>query len=456
MADMPRPTEHPVASFSTPPGRLPQNVAHFVRLLRAAGLPVGPGHTITAVRALASIDVTARRQFYWALHGTLVARREHRHIFESAFRLFWRDPFGADEALATLLSRSQIPHEKPPARAPARLSPEDESAPRPAADPTREATRQIPVRMAYSPTEVLRSKDFEEMSTAEVLQARKVIRSLRLDLRPVLTRRHEPDPRGRFIDMRRTLRTSIRTGGCPLPLERKSTRTRPPTIVALCDISGSMESYSRTLLHFFHTLTNAGDRVHTFAFGTRLTNITRLLRDRDVDRALDRIGNTVRDWYGGTRIGASLEAFNLHWSRRLLAQGAGVLLVTDGLDREGGEGIRAQARRLRKSCRSLVWLNPLLRYRDFAPKAAGIRALLPEVDEHRPVHNLDSLAALAELLSGRDGGRATASSTSPTSTQRRAGARFAPRRTRPSRQPAAASTGAPPHPPPMMPRDSHR
>ena len=234
--------------------------------------------------------------------------------------------------------------------------------------------------MAYSPTEVLRSKDFEEMSTAEVLQARKVIRSLRLDLRPVLTRRHEPDPRGRFIDMRRTLRTSIRTGGCPLPLERKSTRTRPPTIVALCDISGSMESYSRTLLHFFHTLTNAGDRAHTFVFGTRLTNITRLLRDRDVDRALDRIGNTVRDWYGGTRIGASLEAFNLHWSRRLLAQGAVVLLVTDGLDREGGEGIRAQARRLRKSCRSLVWLNPLLRYRDFAPKAAGIRALLPEVE----------------------------------------------------------------------------
>ena len=166
-----------------------------------------------------------------------------------------------------------------------------------------------------------------------------------------------------------------------------------------------MESYSRVLLHFFHTLTNAADRVHTFVFGTRLTNITRLLRDRDVDRALDRIGHTVRDWYGGTRIGASLEAFNLHWSRRLLAQGAVVLLVTDGLDREAGEGIRAQARRLRKSCRSLVWLNPLLRYRGFAPRAAGIRALLPEVDEHRPVHNLDSLAQLAEVLSGRAGGR---------------------------------------------------
>ena len=385
------------------PGRLPENVAHFVRLLRAAGLPVGPGHTITAVRALAAVEVTARRQFFWALHGTLVSKREHRHIFESAFRLFWRDPFGADEALSALLSRSQIPVEKPPSRAPARLSAEDESAPRPALDSSREAPHEIPLRLAWSPTEVLRTKDFEEMTPVEVIQAKEAIRFLKLDLRPVLTRRHEPDPRGRFIDLRRTLRTSIRTGGCPLPLERKSTRTRRPTIVALCDISGSMESYSRILLHFFHALTNAADRVHTFVFGTRLTNITRLLRDRDVDRALDRIGTTVQDWYGGTRIGASLQAFNLHWSRRLLAQGAVVLLVTDGLDREGGDGIRAQARRLRKSCRSLIWLNPLLRYRAFAPRAAGIKALLPEVDEHRPVHNLDSLAQLADTLSGRGG-----------------------------------------------------
>ncbi len=388
---------------TTHPGRLPENVAHFVRLLRAAGLPVGPGHTITAVRALAAIDVTARRQFFWALHGTLVSRREHRHIFESAFRLFWRDPFGADAALSALLSRSQIPVETPPSRAPARLSPEDESAARRGTGYSREATQQIPLRMAFSPTEVLRTKDFKDMSPAELLQTREAIRSLNLDLRTVLTRRHQPDPRGRFIDLRRTLRTSVRTGGCPLPLERRSMRTRRPTIVALCDISGSMEAYSRILLHFFHALTNAGDRVHTFVFGTRLTNITRLLRDRDVDRALGRVGTTVQDWYGGTRIGGALRAFNVQWSRRLLAQGAVVLLVTDGLDREGGTGIGAEARRLRMSCRNLIWLNPLLRYRAFAPRAAGIRALLPEVDEHRPVHNLHSLAELADVLSGRGG-----------------------------------------------------
>ena len=385
-------------------GRLPDNVAHFVRLLRAAGLPVGPGHTITAMRALAAVDVTARRQFYWALHGTLVAKREHRHVFDSAFRLFWRDPFGADEALSALLSRSQIPVQEPKSRTPARLSPEEPAAPRPAAQPAGDATHEIPIRLAYSPTEVLRTKDFEEMTAAEVMQAKETIRSLRLDLRPVLTRRHQPDPRGRIVDLRRTLRSSTRTGGLPLPLERKSTRTRPPTIVALCDISGSMEAYSRILLHFFHALTNAADRIHTFTFGTRLSNVTRLLRDRDVDRALGRVGTTVRDWYGGTRIGTALRVFNLHWSRRLLAQGAVVLLVTDGLDREGGDGIAAEARRLRRSCRRLIWLNPLLRYSAFAPRAAGIRALLPEVDEHRPVHNLESLEQLAEALGGRQVG----------------------------------------------------
>ena len=390
------------------PGRLPENVAHFVRLLRAAGLPVGPGHTITAARALAAVDITSKRQFFWALHGTLVSRHEHRHIFESAFRLFWRDPFGADEALAALLSRSQIPSEKPTRKAPARLAPEHEATNRPAGELAGDPVEQFPLRMAFSPGEVSRTRDFEEMTPAEVRQARDAMRSLALDLRPVRTRRHRPDPEGRLIDLRRTLRTTVRTGGNPLPLQRRSMATRRPVLVTLCDISGSMEAYSRILLHFFHALTNAGDRVHTFVFGTRLTNITRLLKDRDVDRALDRVGGTVTDWYGGTRIGAALGAFNLLWSRRLLAQGAVVLLVTDGLDREGGTGIRLQARRLRKSCRRLIWLNPLLRYRDFAPKAAGIRALLPEVDEHRPVHNLDSLERLADALSGRNPPRPTA------------------------------------------------
>ncbi len=384
----------------SPPGKLADNVAHFVRMLRAAGLPVGPGHTLSATRALGAIDTTERSQFYWALHGILVSAPEQRAIFDSAFRLFWRDPLGRDEALQALLSTSRIDEGEPGKRAPARLSPG--TAPGYTGTTRMGEGEEITMRMAFSPSEVLRTKDFEQMSAEEVRQAREVLRHLKLDLRPILSRRFRPDPHGAAIDARRTLRASLRTGGYPVSLRRRSHATRRPTLVAICDISGSMETYSRILLHFFHTLTNASERIHTFLFGTRLTNVTRLLRDQDVDRAMERVGQTVLDWYGGTRIGAALRAFNLHWSRRLLAEGAVVLLVTDGLDREGASGIAFEARRLRKSCRRLIWLNPLLRYEKFAPRAAGIRALLPEVDEHRPVHDLASVEALARAL-GRTG-----------------------------------------------------
>ena len=380
----------------SPPGKLAENVARFVRMLRAAGMSVGPGHTISATRALGAIDTTERSQFYWALHGTLVSAPEQRAIFDSAFRLFWRDPLGRDEALRALLSTSRMGESEPGERAPARLSPGT-------APGYTEATRgrdgeEISVRMAFSPSEVLRTRDFEQMTAEEVRRATDAIRRMKLDLRPIPTRRFRPDPCGSGIDARRTLRAALRTGGYPVSLKRRSLATRRPALVALCDISGSMETYARILLHFLHTLTNAGERVHTFLFGTRLTNVTRLLRDQDVDRAMGRVGRTVLDWYGGTRIGAALRTFNLNWSRRLLAEGAVVLLVTDGLDREGAGGIAFEARRLRKSCRRLIWLNPLLRFEKFAPRAAGIRALLPEVDEHRPVHNLASVEALVRAL----------------------------------------------------------
>lgn len=380
----------------SPPGMLADNLAHFVRMLRGAGLPVGPGHTISAARALGAVDTTDRSQFYWALHGTLVSAPEQRAIFDSAFRLFWRDPLGRDEALQALLSTSRMGESEPGERAPARLSPG--TAPGYTGTTRTGEGEEITMRMAFSPSEALRTKDFEQMSAEEVRQAREALRRVTPDLRPIRTRRFRPDPYGPGIDARRTLRASLRTGGYPMALRRRSHATRRPTLVAICDISGSMETYSRILLHFFHTLTNASERIHTFLFGTRLTNVTRLLRDQDVDRAMERVGRTVLDWYGGTRIGAALRAFNLHWSRRLLAEGAVVLLVTDGLDREGASGIAFEARRLRKSCRRLIWLNPLLRFEEFAPRAAGIRALLPEVDEHRPVHNLASVEALARAL----------------------------------------------------------
>jgi uncharacterized protein with von Willebrand factor type A (vWA) domain len=199
--------------------------------------------------------------------------------------------------------------------------------------------------------------------------------------------------------MRASMRAGLRTGGGIIPLRRKGRQERHPPLVILCDISGSMSRYSKMFVHFLHTITNDRDRVHTFLFGTRLTNVTRYLRHRDVETALQKVGEAVEDWSGGTRIGQSLHDFNANWSRRVLGQGAVVLLISDGLDRDAGEGLEQEMERLHKSCRRLIWLNPLLRFSGFEPKSKGVQAILPHVDDFRPIHNLKSLGELAEVLS---------------------------------------------------------
>ena len=257
---------------------------------------------------------------------------------------------------------------------------------------------EIEATLTYSDQEVLRKKDFEAMSADEIARAKKAIANLRLPIQHVPTRRFRADDHGQRIDMRATLRMSLRGGSEVIPLQRRRRIYRPPPLVVLCDISGSMSRYSRMFLHFLHVITNDRDRVHTFLFGTRLDNVTRYLRHKDVDVALAKISEAVEDWDGGTRIGACLKEFNTAWSRRVLAQGALVLLISDGLDRDAASGLEAEADRLHKSCRRLIWLNPLLRYAGFEAKSLGIRALLPHVDEFRPVHNLASLTELAAAL----------------------------------------------------------
>jgi uncharacterized protein with von Willebrand factor type A (vWA) domain len=249
-----------------------------------------------------------------------------------------------------------------------------------------------------SEREVLQRADFETMTSSELAQAKRMIAQLRLPIADVRTRRLTPDPRGRLVDMRSSLRASLRAGADVIPLRRRSPTRRHPPLVVLCDISGSMSRYSRMFLHFLHALTNDRDRVHTFVFGTRLTNITRHLRHRDVDLALNSVTQAVADWSGGTRIGASMREFNLRWSRRLLGQNAVVLLITDGLDRELGDDLGAQMERLHKSSRKLLWLNPLLRYEQFEPRPAGVRAMLPHVDSFLPAHNINSLLDVASAL----------------------------------------------------------
>jgi uncharacterized protein with von Willebrand factor type A (vWA) domain len=263
--------------------------------------------------------------------------------------------------------------------------------------PGREAPPRIEALLAYSADEVLRTRDFDQMSAEELARARALVRGITLGVRPLVTRRTRPAARGP-IDPARTLRRALRRGGALLELRRRARIERPPAVVVLCDISGSMGRYAEMLLRFVHALLAERGRGHAFLFATRLTNATRALRHRDVDDALARCGREVTDWASGTRLGACLHEFNRAWSRRVLAAGAVVLLVTDGLDRDDTTGLPAEVARLRRSCRRLVWLNPLLRYAGFEPRAAGVRALLPNVDEHRPVHDLASLEALARAL----------------------------------------------------------
>ena len=255
------------------------------------------------------------------------------------------------------------------------------------------------LRLSVSDKEILQKKDFAQMSAAEITEALRAIERMRLPQAELLTRRHQPDPRGLRLDMRRTLRASLRTGGDIIDIHRLGRIEKPAPIVALLDISGSMSEYTRLFLHFLHAIGDARKRVSVFLFGTRLTNVTRALRQRDPDEALASCSAAVEDWAGGTRISASLHNFNKLWARRVLSQGAIVLLISDGLEREADSKLAFEMDRLHRSCRRLIWLNPLLRFGGFEAKAQGIKMMLPHVDEFRPVHNLSSIQELITTLS---------------------------------------------------------
>ena len=370
---------------------------HFARLLRAAGLRIGPDRVIDCVKALEIAGASTREDWYWTMSAVLLSKQEQRPIFDQAFRIFWRDPKLAEKMMQLMLPQAHGRAPKPEEQQSQRLT-DALLAQRKQEQPSERL--ELEARLTFSSREVLQRMDFDTMSAAELAQAKKLIAQMRLPLPLVRTRRFHPHRAGRRIDMRRTLRETLREGGQVIPLVRAAPRELHPPLVVLCDISGSMNPYSRMFLHFLHAITNDRDRVSVFVFGTRLTNITRQLRHRDVDVAMTKVADAIKDWSGGTRIGGSLREFNWRWGRRVLGQNACVLLVSDGLDREAGEGLDDEMDRLAKSCRYLVWLNPLLRYDKFEARPAGVRAMLPHVDLFLPVHNLKSLVDLAQTLSG--------------------------------------------------------
>jgi uncharacterized protein len=385
-------------SRETNTGALPVNVMHFARLLRAAGLAIGPDRVIDCVRALQIVGAAPREDWYWTMAAVLLSREEQRAIFDEAFQIFWQEPRFAEDAIDQLLPAMQGRTPKPREQQSQRLADALMAQRFRKERERRTDTVDVDVPLAFSSQEVLQRMDFQTMSAEELAQAKAMLRELRLPLPRVRVRRHAADPRGRRVHLRESLRQTLRQGGDTIPLVRSIALEVTPPLVVLCDISGSMNPYARMFLHFLHAIVNDRDRVQTFVFGTRLTRITRQLRHRDVDVAMARATEAIEDWSGGTRIGASLREFNWRWARRTLGQNACVLLMSDGLDCEGADGLSIEMERLAKSCRALIWLNPLLRYDQFEPKAAGVRAMLPHVDLFLPVHNLESLVGLAHAL----------------------------------------------------------
>ena len=379
-------------------GRLAENIVHFARALRAAGIPVGPGAVLDALAAVEAAGVGTRDDFYWTLHAVFVKRHEHTILFDQAFRIFFRKRGYIEKMIASVLPE---------------ITPGNPKAPPPGAQRIQEALfsginerdqnkseAELDARLTVSDREILQKKDFAQMTVAETAAAKEVITRLTLPLDEVRTRRLAPNRHGHIIDVRRTLRASMKAGGALIDLKYLGPRVKEPPIVALLDISGSMSEYTRLFLHFLHAVTDARKRVTTLLFGTRLTNVTRAIRQRDPDEALAACSANVADWSGGTRIATSLHTFNKQWARRVLTQGAVVLLITDGLERDADDTLAFEIDRLHRSCRRLIWLNPLLRFHGFEARAKGVQTMLPHVDELRPIHNLESMTELVRALSG--------------------------------------------------------
>jgi len=382
-------------------GLLADNLVHFARALRAAGIPVGPGAVLDALSAVESAGIGTREDFYWILHAVLVKRHEHSLLFEQAFRIFFRRRSAIDQLLAAMLPQAAKPEKEKPAPGAQRVQQALLSG---RGEPERKPPElETDARLTVSDREVLQRKDFAQMTASEIAAAKEAIKRLVLSLDEVRTRRLAPHRHGHVIDIRRTLRSSLKAGGAVIDLKYLGPRIKAPPVAALLDISGSMSQYTRLFLHFLHAVTDARKRVHTFLFGTRLTNVTRALKAKDPDEALAAVAASVPDWSGGTRIASSLHAFNKLWARRVLTQGAIVLLITDGLERDPDDRLAFEIDRLHRSCRRLIWLNPLLRFSGFEAKAKGIRAMLPHVDQLRPIHNLDSMGELVRALSAAGG-----------------------------------------------------
>jgi uncharacterized protein with von Willebrand factor type A (vWA) domain len=381
--------------------RITQHVISFGRVLRRAGLEIGTGQIMDALLALDLIGLRRKEDVYQALYSIFVTRQENQEIFNQAFEIFWRSPSRIPAIMSLLLPKLELPEsarKKESLRVRQALAEKEKPESLPRQPREQEKKEVLDLVLTYSPQEVMRKKDFAEFSAEEVLLAKRFLSEMRWPLPPKHTRRRIPDAKGQLLDLRRTIRKSMRHQGEMVKLSWHGRNAKPRRLVIICDISGSMERYSRLLLHFMHTMTRGLQQVETFVFGTRLTRITRYLRLHDIDDAIRSVSRIVNDWAGGTKIGASLKEFNFLWARRVLRSGAVVMIISDGWDRGDIPLLKREMERLSKSCYRLLWLNPLLGYEDYEPLTQGIQTALPHIDHFLPMHNLESLVQLGQIL----------------------------------------------------------
>lgn len=378
------------------------NLLRFGRFLRLLGFHISSDQVYDLADGLSYIDLARRDDFYYAARSFCVHDVDKIGLFERAFNLFWSDEleylveFGPASQVA---SRRVLDDSLPDSDEPVLRSGTDLDIAKPPETPQPEADLDKRLKTTYSPDEVLRQKDISHFNEQEFEQAKKIIHNLvwRIPERPT-RRKVRALKRDSYLDLRRTVRNSLDLGGEIVALEWQQRKYKPRPLVVICDISGSMERYSRLFLNFLYALVQGPQRVEVFVFGTRLTRLTPALRRKNIDQAVKQTSQAVLDWSGGTRIGESLRTFNYQWARRVLGRGAVLLMISDGWDRGEISLLDREMARLRRSVSRLIWLNPLLGSADYQPLVRGIQAALPYVDEFLPLHNLDSFEELARTL----------------------------------------------------------
>ena len=374
------------------------NCLLFTRALRQAGLPIGLDQSLAFAQALEWIDLGAREQVYHTARSLLVSRYEHLRLFDTIFNRFWR-PLGESER------RQQ---QKMP-RAP-RHKPREQpfsivtymAAKAGLSDPEVDVSDKSGTA---SMVEVLQRKEFSQMTPEELERIKRLIQQMRWRISLRETRRRHRHRRGDLLHMRAIVRDAAQHNGRITRLFRQRRKVKQRPLVIIADISGSMEKYARLLLQFLYSVAHSLAQVECFVFGTRLTRITSQLKVRNIDQAIDQASREVVDWAGGTRIGESLRVFNRHWSRRVLGRGAVTLLISDGWEQGDPALLATEVRRLQRRCHRLIWLNPLLGRATYQPRVGGMQAVLSHIDDFLPIHNFQSLEALAQRLGALDGRR---------------------------------------------------